>query len=234
MKRLALLVLMTACTKVNSEDILTHSMNAQIEAQGDSFGNTTVTTTLYLGDPINLNFVELSTGDQLIATNGASSKPMQESSILNITSYSTQFSTNAADEEFEVAFIRTVDNGAPSSTVTLPDPFDIEPYTNPVSRAADMTIAWTAPATDKLSWSISGSCIDSAGAALQADTGGALLPAGTIKKRMSTGPNDVVPESCEATLQLTRSRDGDLDPGYGKGGSIVGTQVRSTTFTTQP
>jgi hypothetical protein len=232
MKRLALLVLVTACTKVNSEDILTHGMNAQIEARGDSFGNTSVSATLYLGDPINLNFVELSTGDQLLASSGAMSKTMQESSILNITSYNAQFSTNTADEEFEVAFIRTVDNGAPSSTVTLPDPFDIEPYTNPVSRAADMTMAWSAPGQDKLEWSISGSCIDAAGAALQADTGGALVPAGTIKKRMSTGPNDVVPDSCEATLQLTRSRDGDLDPGYGKGGSIVGTQVRSTTFTT--
>jgi hypothetical protein len=234
MKRLALLVLITACTKVDSEDILTHGMNAQIEARGDAFGNTTVTTTLYLGDPINLNFVELSSGDELIATNGANSKPMQESSILNITSYSAQFSTNVADEEFEVAFIRTVDNGAPSSTVTIPDPFDIEPYTNSVSRAADMTIAWSAPGSDKMEWSVSGSCIDAAGAALQADTGGALLQAGTIKKRMSTGPNDVVPESCEATLQLTRSRDGDLDPGYGKGGSITGTQVRTTTFTTSP
>lgn len=234
MKRLALLVLMTACTKVDSQDILTHGMNAQIEARGDSFGNTTVSTTLYLGDPINLNFVELSAGDELIATTGTSSKPMQESSILNITSYTAQFSTNAADEEFEVAFDRTVDAGAPSSTVTLPDPFDIEPYTNPVSRAGDMTIAWSGPGTDKLAWSISGSCIDAAGAAVQADTGGALLPAGTIKKRMPANANDVVPDSCEATLQLTRSRDGDLDPGYGKGGSIVGTQVRSTTFTTAP
>jgi hypothetical protein len=229
-----LLVLMTACTKVDSQDILTHGMDAEITAQGDAFGNTTVTTTLYLGDPINLNFVELTAGDELIATNGSTMKTLQETSILNITSYTAQFSTNAADEEFEVSFQRTVDAGAPSSTVTLPDPFDIEPYTNPVSRAADMTIAWTAPATDKLEWSISGSCIDAAGAALQADTGGALLPAGTVKKRMSTGPNDVVPDSCDATLQLTRSRDGDLDPGYGKGGSITGTQVRSTMFTTTP
>src|SRR5262249_3558367 len=141
MKRLALLVLMTACTKVDSQDILTHGMNAQIEARGDSFGNTTVTATLYLGDPINLNFVQLSTGDQLIARNAGASKPMAESSILNITSYSAQFATNAADEEFEVAFLRTVDNGAPSSTVTIPDPFEIEPYTNPVSRAASMTIS---------------------------------------------------------------------------------------------
>jgi hypothetical protein len=234
MKRLALLVIVTACTKVDSQDILTHGMNAQIQAQGDSFGNTTVSTTLYLGDPINLNFVELSTGDELIATNGSTMKQLQEQSILNITSYTAQFSTNAADEAFDVAFHRTVDAGAPSSTVTLPDPFDIEPYTNPVSRQADLTIAWSGPGTDKMEWSISGSCIDAAGAALTQDTGGALLPAGTVKKRMSTGPNDVVPDSCEATLQLTRTRDGDLDPGYGKGGSITGTQVRSTMFTTAP
>jgi hypothetical protein len=96
-----------------------------------------------------------------------------------------------------------------------------------------MTLTWSDGATDHMQWSITGSCIDTAGAAVTQDTGTATLPAGTVKKRVPSG-TEQVPDSCQATLQLTRSRDGDLDPGYGKGGSITGTQVRSTTFTTTP
>jgi hypothetical protein len=233
MKRLALFVALTACTKVASEDILTHGMNAQIEARGGANGGTTVSTTLYLGSPSDLNFVELSSGDQLLASSNSVSKPMLETSILNIVGYTATFGTNAADTEFDVAFDRTVDAGAPHSTVTLPAPFDVTPFVDAQSRAGTLTIAWSNSGTDGMNWSITGSCIDSASGAVMTDTGNLVLPAGTVKKRQPTG-SEQVPSSCDATLELSRAREGDLDPGYGKGGTITGTQVRDTTFTTAP
>jgi hypothetical protein len=42
-----------------------------------------------------------------------------------------------------------------------------------------------------------------------------------------------VPDSCTATVNVERNRAGTLDPAYG-GGTAVGTQERSVTFTTVP
>ena len=36
------------------------------------------------------------------------------------------------------------------------------------------------------------------------------------------------------TVSVRRSRDGDLDPGYGKGGAIAGAQVRTVTVMSTP
>jgi hypothetical protein len=235
MKKLALLVLVvTACTKVESQDILTHGMFASLQANGDANGTTTVSATLYLGSPGDLNFIELSTGDELRATNSPDSKVMQETNILNIIGYHATFQTNAEDEPFEVSLHREVDNGAPSSLVSLPAPFTITPLAASQSRATSMTVEWSnGGSVDSMRWTITGSCIDDTGAAITADPGSVVIPANMLRKRAASG-NQQVPDSCQATLQIVRQREGDLDPGYGKGGSIFGTQIRSVTFTTAP
>ena len=130
------------CSKSDSGDILTSGMYGAISARADGTGQTRVATSLYLGNPINLNFIELSAGDQLfVSHNGQDVVPMEES-VLNIVSYTAWFTTEAENEEFVVSFERTVDAGAPSSTVTLPAPFTlVAPSAS--SRAAVLTVTWS-------------------------------------------------------------------------------------------
>ena len=234
MKKLILLALVSGCTTVASEDILTHGMYADIDARANANGETTVSTTLYLGSPINLDFIELSAGDQLVATNSPDTKVMQETSILNIVSYHATFQTTDEDEVFEIGLERSVDSGAPSSLVSLPSPFTIIPPVTSQSRAASMSIAWSpAATTEKMSWTAKGTCIESTGEALAGDPGSFVIPAGRLIKRVPQGA-EAGPDSCQVTIEISRQREGDLDPGYGKGGTIFGTQSRTTTFTTTP
>src|SRR5512138_2468522 len=109
MKRLlwaALLV--SGCVKSDSQDILTHGIYADIGAQANGTGTTTVHATLYFGNPVNLNFVELTGTDALIASSGGQDKVMTETSILNIVSHTATFSTDADGAQFVVDFQRTV------------------------------------------------------------------------------------------------------------------------------
>jgi hypothetical protein len=44
----------------------------------------------------------------------------------------------------------------------------------------------------------------------------------------------MVPDACEVTLTIIRSRAGQLDRGYGKGGTIQGQQTRSVKLSSTP
>jgi hypothetical protein len=236
MKKLACLVLLCACTKVDSNDILTSGMHADIEARGAADGTTTVSTTLFLGNPLNLNFIELQADDQLLATFGTSSKVMTKAELLNIVSYHADFPTNAEGSQFEVSLDRSVDDGAPSSVATLPAPFTIAtPAATSFSRAAAMTIDWDTAGTapDEMRWQVKGSCIDTVSDTLVGDPGSLTIPATAITKRAAQ-QGEQVPDSCSATLELTRALEGELDLHYGEGGGAFGTQLRTLSFTTTP
>ncbi|MBS1121851.1 MAG: hypothetical protein H6Q90_4079 [Deltaproteobacteria bacterium] len=236
MNKLAWLVFVCACTKVDSSDILTSGMHADIEAQGAADDTTSVTATLYLGNPINLNFIELTADDQLLVTLGTSSKVMERTELLNIVGYHASFPTNAEGSQFEISLERSVDDGAPSSLATLPAPFTIVPPTaTSFSRAAAMTIDCdpAGSAGDQMRWRASGSCIDTKIDTFPGDSGSVTIPASALTKRVAQ-QGEQVPDSCSATLEITRTREGELDLHYGKGGSVVGTQVRTLSFTTTP
>lgn len=216
-----------ACTKVDSENILTRGIYADIAARTTGKGTTTVSATLYLEDPANLNFVDLTGDDTLIAINGAQSKEMIEQDILSHVSHHAEFLTDVAGEEFVVDFQRTVDGGAPQSIATLPTAFDLLQIGAPVSRAQELVIEWSPAIGSEMTWELSGPCIDFVTGGTSADTGLATISANTIKKTM--GQN--IPDSCEVTVTVTRTLEGVLDPGFGKGGVVVGEQVRTLTFT---
>ncbi len=235
MLKLALLVLVVsaACTKVDSASILTSGMHADIDARATADGVTTVRTTLMLGNPINLDFIELQSDDELVATHGTMTKLMIESELLNAVSYSADFTTNAEGEIFEVSLERSVDAGAPSSLATLPAPFTITPPASATfSRASAMTLTWdtSGAAPDRMRLRITGDCISAFNETLTGDPGTVTVPAGTIQKQMEQ-PGEPVANSCGATIELTRVLEGELDAGYGAGGSAVGTQVRTLAIT---
>lgn len=231
MRTLILITALAGCSTTDSSDVLTSGIYAGITASAPGNGSTQVSATLYLGNPINLNFVELTGDDKLVASHDGQEKVMLETEILNIVSHSVSFDTDNEGDEFSVAFDRTVDDGAPDSSVTLPAPFDITPPASTSwSRQTAVSVDWSPVSTDAIRWEARGDCIEIASGTLDDDAGTLTIAANQIQKRMADG----VADTCPMTLTITRVRQGDLDPGYGKGGSIEGWQVRTLDLTTAP
>ena len=219
-----------ACTTTSSSDITTKGIYASIAARTAGTGSTDVTATLYFGDPLNLDFVTLSGDDQLVATYNGTSKVMTETTILNIVTHDVTFTGGSVGDVFEVSLDRSVDAGAPSSTAALPTEFALDPLPASASRAAPLTVTWgPSGSNDKMTWDATGDCISPASGAIVGDPGTVTIPAnGLVRANAQSAPN------CNVTVVITRAEDGDLDPHYGKGGTITGEQFRSAAFASTP
>lgn len=232
MRKLAFaLVLTSGCVKTSSDNLLTSGIYASIEAESAGTGTTNVSTTLFVGNPINLNFVELAGADQLIASHEGQDKVMTESEILNVIGYHATFQTDAEDATFEVSFIRGVDAGAPSSLMSLPAKFELAPAPSGASRNGPLQITWAPAGTaDIMAWQVDGDCIEREQETLTGDTGSFTIETGRLRMRQGDG----IADTCDITIKVTRSREGDLDRNYGEGGTIFGRQVRTVTLQSTP
>lgn len=224
-------LLASGCAKTESSDLLTSGIYADLSARSTGAGTTTVYATLYVDNPSNLNFVELTGNDQLVASYGSQHKTMSQVELLNIVSHSAEFSTDAEGTAFEIALERSVDAGAPKSTVTLPAAFTLTPAPATLSRAAALPLSWSpAASTDAMAWKASGACIGDTQGTITGDSGSWMIQAGTFTKRQ--GQN--IADSCMVTITVTRSRTGVVDSHYGKGGTAVGAQDRTISMMSTP
>jgi hypothetical protein len=221
-----------ACAKTPSEDLLTHGIYADLSAQANGDGTTLVTATLYVGDPIDLDFVELTGDDELLAIHDTDSEEMTQVELGNIVGHQASFPTDMEGDAFTIDFERTVDAGAPSSIATLPAPFTLDATPTSASRAQDLVLTWTtADDSTPMTWAATGSCITGTNGTIPA--GGAssyTIAANTLVA--AAGSN--VPESCTVSFQIQRALPGTLDPGYGQGGTIFGVQARAFQLTSNP
>src|SRR5512140_2449181 len=230
-KLCVLALLASGCAKTESSDLLTSGIYADLSAHSTGMGTTTVYATLYVGNPSNLNYVELTGNDQLIASYGGQHKTMNQAELLNIVSHAAEFSTDAEGAAFEIALERSVDAGAPKSTVTLPAAFTLNPAPATASRAAPLMLTWSSSAsTDAMAWKVTGACIGDTEGTITGDPGSWMIQAGTFVKRQ--GQN--IADSCMVTITMTRSRTGVVDSHYGKGGTAVGIQERTVSLTSTP
>lgn len=225
-------VALTGCAQTDSSDLLTSGIYAAISAQAKGDGTTEVQATLYVGNPINLNFVDLTGDDRLVASHGSQEKVMTEVQLLNVVSHHATFTTDSPGDQFQVSFERTVDAGARNSIATLPERFTLGALTTTTwSRAQMLTLTWDNTSTGTtMRWRVEGDCIELETQQLSADEGTLTIEAGRIKKRM--GEN--IADECPVTVSVTRSRAGELDRGYGKGGVIEGLQTRTVMLTSTP
>lgn len=230
-KLCVLALLASGCTKIESSDLLTSGIYADLSARSTGTGTTTVYATLYLGNPSNLQFVDLTGNDHLIASYGGQHMAMNETVFLNIVTHAAEFSTDAEGAAFEIALQRSVDAGAPKSTVTLPAAFTLNPAPATASRAAPLALSWSSSAsTDAMAWKATGACIGDTQGTITGDPGSWMIQAGTFTKR--DGQN--IADSCMVTITMTRSRAGVVDSHYGKGGTAVGIQERTVSVTSTP
>jgi hypothetical protein len=231
MTRLALLaIVLSACTTVDSTDVKTSGIYASISAQTNGDGKTDVSATLFVGNPVGLNYVELTGDDKLLVKTAGMTKEMRETEVLNTVGHHAEFATDAEGAQFEVVFERSIDDGAPSSIATLPAKFDVTVAPQTASRAQTLQFQWLpAGSPDAMSWTATGDCIELASSPMT-DLGSHTITADRFKKRMGTN----IADTCEVTVTLMRSRAGTLDSHYGKGGEVRGIQARTFKITSTP
>jgi hypothetical protein len=221
------------CTDISSSNLKTQGMTAHFAITADGTGATTSAAILNV-DTNATDFVQLVSGDALVTNVASQSQPMSANNVAGVITYTAGFTgQDAAGTPYTVAFNRSAGNAsAPSSTVTIPQPFTVQPLAaQTFSRANDnITITYgAAQQTDSMSWSIAGNCLNIlAGNSLSGDPGTFVIAKGALVSHAAGGD-----QNCQATFTLSRSRLGTLDPAFG-GGSIDGIQQRTLTFTSTP
>jgi hypothetical protein len=223
----------TGCAQVESDDVKTDGIYANLQVEATGNGSSVATASLKVGGSTSNTFLDLSPGDSLVAQSGADSADMVRNETLGAIWYSAVFATDSANTPFKISFVRDVEVSAPDSDVTLPAGFAI---TGPAadssySRSADaVVVTWDGSgAADPFSWQITGNCIVAQFGQQTADSGTLTIPAGAIQPGQNQGA-----ASCQATIQLFRSRAGTLDGAYGEGGSVTARQTRSISILSAP
>jgi hypothetical protein len=227
-----LLLALVGCETVDSTAVTTAGVYANISAMADGTGTTRTTAVLKVGGATSNTYLDLIDADTLEATSGEETQTLSKVSIGDYREYIADWDGDAVDTEFEVSFLRDVDEGAPSTVVSLPEKFDIVTPSAEVtfSRSEDdILVDWDVTADEPMRVDISGDCFYVDAVDVDVDDGTAGFAAGSLEAY-----EEQEDETCQATISVWRTRLGDLDPSYGEGGVADGVQVRSITVLSAP
>lgn len=235
MTRIALattcIAVLLGCSDIESEELLTGGLFADIAVKSDGSGTADVSATLRAGGAFSTTFVELTGDDQLTATYKDETQALSEVQLGSLFSFTTEFDEAEPGVDFIISLDRTLDDGAPSTRIQLPERFEIsELGVESFSRSNDnLTVSWEpSGSNDTMRVTIDGPCFIVFTENLSGDPGTFTLAAGTLEDTGDTAT------SCEAEVTIMRRRNGDLDPGYGEGGTAVGVQTRVVALTSDP
>ena len=145
------------CTEtVESTDVRTTGVYPEIRVVADGDGSSVVTVALKVGGNNSNTFLDLESPDTLEVTVGDDTRDMEQRG----NDYRVTFPTDEGGTEFTIAFLRDGDGDAPSSTVTLPEPFDLTVEDSEATRPDDSVDYMWDPAGDgNMRWDVDGSCI---------------------------------------------------------------------------
>jgi hypothetical protein len=228
------------CQKVDSTDVRTSGVYAELIVTEQSTTEAKVDATLWVGGALSNTYLKLVGQDRLTVYVGATAYPMQGNSSI----YESYFATipyPAIDTELRVDFERGPDDvSAPGSTVIVPGLFAVAvPARLQYSRAGDaLEIDWSPYDTTQLvSWFVDGACLQTLGNNNVVDSGQASIPAGTLKKAPLPGPDEehhpIPPDACTASANVTKSRVGHIDPAF-NGGTFKASLTRQASFISVP
>jgi hypothetical protein len=227
----ALLAGGVACSDVQSEDVFTDGMYADLDVVATGDGTSTANAVLKVGGATSTTFVELTADDALtVSLDGAEPVPMNELELGDWHGYSASLQGDSTESEFVIAFTRTVDDGAPSSTITLADPFTLGTVASESSRGADLAITWDPSGVpgQTMSITVTGDCVIAQVQTVD-DTGSYTFLANTI-----TTAEGNESATCPITIDVRRYETGAVDPAFGEGGAAVGIQERTATTQSVP
>ncbi len=217
------------CSKetTSSANIKTGGIAALMDVYADSDDTAKVHVELRVGGSSSNTYVALEGGDKLTATAGTVTKDLTST---DTGIYEGTFSDVGADTPFSVILVRPDDTTAEHNSGELPAPFDlVRPKAN-LSRETDaLDVTWRPSDTgDPMSLEIDGDCIF-AFSAKPSDTGTFSVKPGVLS---STGGD--MPETCDLTAELQRSRTGSADPSFDPESWFRLHQRRSASFTSKP
>lgn len=216
-----------ACSEdVDSNDVRTSGIYAEMEVLALGDGRSTVTVTLKPGGRSSNTYLVMEGEDELVATVDDASRALTKDG----NGYQSEFDVEAGDTEFLIAFQRGPDDvSAMDSSVTLPDPFTLEAVADSVSRAEPLTVTWSPSGTDEsMHWDLDGDCLFPESGSVN-DSG--TLTVESTDYDLHSGSEE---ETCPARLCLERRRSGQIDPAFGEGGEIVARQRRCVSFSSAP
>jgi hypothetical protein len=222
---------LVACEDVGSGDVKTSGLWAEVRFVADGSGGSQAITVLKVGGPLAGTFVQLEGEDTLTATLSDEAVVMAHEQLGDAHRYVAGFDTAPAGETLTVAFERTVDTSAPSSTATLPPAFELDaPAVTTFARGTeDLVLTWSPASSQPVRIDATGDCVWPATATVLADAGTYTLPAGTLVPF-----DEAAPASCPIDVAVTRIEPGTVDPAFGEGGIATGEQIRTTSVGSTP
>lgn len=217
------------CSKetTSSSNIKTGGIAALIDVYADTNDTATVHVKLVVGGEDSNTYVDLESPDELTATAARTTKTL---SAIDPGIYEAKFTGVTGGSVFSVSLDRPSDVTASDNSGTLPEPFAVEAPASNLSRAADdLAIAWSPANTgDGMTLDFDGDCIFPYSKAVS-DTGSYVVAKGTLD---STGGN--MPETCDLTLAIARSRNGSADAKFDPESHFRLHQRRKASFTSNP
>jgi hypothetical protein len=213
-----------------STNIKTAGIAALIDVTAESESLSTVVVELRVGGSSSNTYVDLASGDRLMAKAAEDSKEMTTENEAGV--YEAEFPIAAADTPFAVALERADGDNASANTGTMPAPFQIgaTPATKPSRATDDITLTWTPVDTSsQMVAELTGTCIFSETVDVVGDEGTLVITKGQLQ---STGGD--MPKECEITLTMRRTRKGAADPAFDAESSFELHQVRKASFVSAP
>ena len=236
-------LLLAACEHVESSDIRTSGIFADLDVIARGDGESSVSAALRVGGSLSNTYLELIDGDRLIAHQGEDEEEMDEHSFpLGPVTYDASFDVDAENTPFRIEFAREPHDeaekecrggSAPNSFATLPAPFTIDGPSGDqtFSRSGDdIEITWSPNGfRDAMSWRLSGSCVQAESGEISGDPGRVTIPRGRLRPIANREA-----ETCSISVEIVRARAGAVDPAYGEGGRFNAGQIRTIGLKSAP
>jgi hypothetical protein len=224
-------IALLGCSAIESEDLLTSGMYADVVVTADGEGTSDVLATLRAGGALSTTFVELTGDDVLTVTLAEETVIMNEISLGNLNSFVAEFQTDEPGIDYTISLERSLDEGAPSTVIRLPAAFVVDaPTISEFARSTeDLTVTWTpSDSGDNMRVTLDGDCFLLRVDDLSGDPGTWTLAGGLLEDTGTESTN------CEADITIERRLLGVLDPNYSEGGSATGVQQRTVSIESTP
>jgi hypothetical protein len=233
--------------------VTTNGVRGHVRAVADGTGPTRVTAELGVGGPLSNLFLSLDGDDRLLAGAGGKQQPMvRRNDVFGRVWYEALLEPGPADGEIVVSLVRTLDQGAPDTRLSLPPAFRITAPARDASFSRanqDLALRWEpASGSEPMVVTLEGGCIETFARTVEVDRGELIVPRGTLAPPAvpmqpveAQGPAPAValpaelpPPECRVRAVFTRQRVGRIDPRFGQGGHAVAEQTRATEFVSVP
>ena len=216
----------SSCSNTDSNNINSPGIYADFDVKSDgSISN--VVAQLKVGGALSNTVLELSGGDQLIAYNGSASVVMtKDSSLFGDIDYRASFLGDVGGTQYTITFNRPSTSEVINSSVTLPEDFSITSnYSGTYTSADTLYISWAPASPSDITYiSLVGICGSYYTSALPG------ISYINIPLSLITKYDIADPDSCSASIKLSRSNNVPVNAQFGEGGSFYAKQERRTDF----